>query len=66
MFCIKLECSFFFICNIIFRNKSHNILCKVNTIIKCMFEYKMKHHEFEERYNENSDIRASRLDNVVK
>lgn len=39
---------------------------KLNTIIKRMFEYEMKHHEFEARYNENSEIRASRLDNVAK
>lgn len=45
-------------------SKDISAIDKLNIIIKRMFEYEMKHHEFEARYNENSEIRASRLDNV--
>lgn len=39
---------------------------KLNLFTKQIFEYIMKHQEFEANYHENSEIRASRLDHVAE
>lgn len=39
---------------------------KFNLIIKRIFEYTIKHHEFEANYKQDEEIRASRLDNVAE
>ncbi len=39
---------------------------KINLIIKRIFEYTIKHHEFEANYKQDEEVRASRLDNVAE
>lgn len=41
-------------------------LDKFNLILKRIFEYTIKHHDFEASYKEDEAIRASRLDNVAE
>ena len=39
---------------------------KFNLVIKRIFEYTIKHHEFEANYKQDEEVRASRLDNVAE
>ncbi|MDO5431379.1 hypothetical protein [Eubacterium sp.] len=38
---------------------------KLNYFIQYLFDYTLKHKEFEGNYHENSEIRASRIDKVA-
>lgn len=38
---------------------------KLNYFIQYLFDYTLKHKEFESNYHENSEIRASRIDKVA-
>lgn len=39
---------------------------KFNLVIRRIFEYTIKHHEFEANYKQDEEVRASRLDNVAE